>query len=47
MAEMIKLTTPLTDEDVMKLKAGDVVSISGVIYTLQYISESDSDNSRN
>lgn len=30
MAEMIKLTTPLTDEDVMKLKAGDVVSISGL-----------------
>lgn len=33
MAEIIKLTTPLTDEDVMKLKAGDIVSISGVIYT--------------
>ena len=33
MAEVIKLTTPLSDEDVMKLKAGDVVSISGVIYT--------------
>ena len=33
MAEIIKLKTPLTDEDVMKLKAGDVVSVSGVIYT--------------
>ncbi len=33
MADIIKLQTPLTDEDVMKLKAGDVVSVSGVIYT--------------
>jgi fumarate hydratase subunit beta len=33
MAEVIKLHTPLTDEDVLKLKAGDVVSISGIIYT--------------
>lgn len=33
MAEVIKLTTPLTTEDVIKLKAGDIVSISGVIYT--------------
>lgn len=33
MAEVIKLTTPLTNEDVMKLKAGDVVSLNGVIYT--------------
>ncbi|MBQ3198760.1 MAG: Fe-S-containing hydro-lyase [Firmicutes bacterium] len=33
MAEVIKLQTPLTDEDVMKLKAGDIVSLSGVIYT--------------
>lgn len=33
MADVIKLQTPLTNEDVMKLKAGDVVSISGVIYT--------------
>lgn len=33
MAEIIKLHTPLTDEDVMKLKAGDIVSLSGVIYT--------------
>lgn len=28
-----KLTTPLTDEDILKLKAGDVVYISGTIYT--------------
>lgn len=28
-----KLTTPLTDEDVSKLKAGDVVFITGNIYT--------------
>jgi fumarate hydratase subunit beta len=28
-----RLTTPLTDEDVMKLKAGDVVFITGTIYT--------------
>lgn len=33
MAEVIKLTTPLSSEDVMKLKAGDVVSLNGVIYT--------------
>lgn len=33
MAEVIKLHTPLTDEDVMKLKAGDIVSLNGVIYT--------------
>ncbi|MGX6591670.1 fumarate hydratase subunit beta [Cetobacterium ceti] len=30
---MIKLTTPLKDEDIAKLKAGDAVSITGVIYT--------------
>lgn len=30
---MIKLTTPLKDEDIKKLKAGDAVSITGVIYT--------------
>ena len=29
----IKLTTPLTDEDIMGLKAGDSVFISGEIYT--------------
>ncbi|MGL4970868.1 MAG: fumarate hydratase C-terminal domain-containing protein, partial [Cetobacterium sp.] len=30
---MIKLTTPLKDEDIKKLKSGDAVSITGVIYT--------------
>ncbi len=30
---MIRLATPLTDSDVEKLKVGDKVSISGVIYT--------------
>ncbi|WP_426709451.1 Fe-S-containing hydro-lyase [Cetobacterium sp. SF1] len=30
---MIKLTTPLKDEDIAKLKSGDAVSITGVIYT--------------
>ena len=33
MTEPIKLTPPLTDETVMKLKAGDRVVITGVIYT--------------
>ncbi len=33
MTEPIKITTPLTDEVVEKLKAGDRVVISGVIYT--------------
>ncbi len=28
-----KLTTPLTDEDIIKLKAGDKVYLSGVVYT--------------
>jgi fumarate hydratase subunit beta len=28
-----KLTTPLSDEDIIKLKAGDKVLLSGVIYT--------------
>jgi fumarate hydratase subunit beta len=28
-----KLTTPLTDEDIVKLKAGDVVFLSGIIYS--------------
>ncbi|TET82510.1 TRZ/ATZ family protein, partial [candidate division TA06 bacterium] len=28
-----KLTTPLSDEDVKKLKAGDTVFLSGTIYT--------------
>lgn len=30
---MIKLTTPLKDEDIKKLKSGDAVSITGFIYT--------------
>lgn len=30
---MIQLTTPLKEEDVAQLKVGDVVSISGYIYT--------------
>jgi len=29
----MKLTPPLTDEDVLKLRAGDQVTITGVIYT--------------
>jgi fumarate hydratase subunit beta len=33
MTSPIKITPPLTDEVVMKLKAGDRVLISGVIYT--------------
>lgn len=33
MADPIKLTPPLTDEVTMKLKAGDRVVITGVIYT--------------
>ena len=33
MSEAKVLTTPLTDEDVMKLRTGDKVLISGVIYT--------------
>ncbi len=28
-----KLTTPLSDEDVSKLKAGDIVYLNGVLYT--------------
>ena len=28
-----RLKTPLSDEDVKKLKAGDIVYLSGVIYT--------------
>lgn len=28
-----KLTTPLTDEDMVQLKAGDVVKLTGTIYT--------------
>ncbi len=30
---MIELTTPITDEDINKLKAGDVIAISGQILT--------------
>ena len=30
---MIKLTLPLSDEQIRSLKAGDAVSVSGVIYT--------------
>jgi fumarate hydratase subunit beta len=33
MSEPIRLTTPITDEDVEKLKIGDRVLISGTIYT--------------
>ncbi len=32
MAEQIRITTPLTDETVKKLKAGDSVLITGIIY---------------
>ena len=30
---MIELKTPCTSEDIEKLKCGDVVKISGVLYT--------------
>ncbi len=33
MSQVHYLTTPLTDEDVMNLKAGDIVYLSGTIYT--------------
>ena len=33
MAETIRLTTPLSDEDVTKLKIGDKVLLNGAIYT--------------
>lgn len=33
MSEIIKLTTPLSDEVIASLKSGDQVSISGVLYT--------------
>jgi fumarate hydratase subunit beta len=32
-AETIRLTTPLSDEDVLKLKIGDKVLLNGLIYT--------------
>ena len=33
MAKTVKLTAPLTDQDVLQLAIGDTVLISGVIYT--------------
>jgi len=33
MAEEIRMSTPLTDGDVEKLKIGDIVLLSGVVYT--------------
>ncbi len=33
MSEVYHLTTPLSDEDIEKLKAGDIVYLSGTIYT--------------
>jgi fumarate hydratase subunit beta len=33
MAKIVKLTPPLTDEDVLQLEIGDQVLVSGVIYT--------------
>ncbi|MEO0162297.1 MAG: fumarate hydratase C-terminal domain-containing protein, partial [candidate division WOR-3 bacterium] len=33
MSQPIRLNTPLTDEDVLKLKIGDSVLITGKIYT--------------
>jgi fumarate hydratase subunit beta len=33
MAKTVKLTPPLTDEDVLQLEIGDTVIVSGVIYT--------------
>ncbi len=33
MAKTIKLTAPLTDQDVLQLNIGDTVLVSGVIYT--------------
>jgi fumarate hydratase subunit beta len=33
MSDVIRITTPLSKEDALKLKAGDNVLISGVIYT--------------
>jgi len=33
MAQLIKLSTPLRDEDIVRLKAGDGVLLSGVVYT--------------
>jgi len=33
MSELIRLTTPLSDQDVEKLKIGDRILISGILYT--------------
>ena len=33
MQDIIKITTPLNEETVRQLKAGDVVSVNGIIYT--------------
>jgi len=33
MSDLIRLQTPLTDEDIVKLYAGDRILLSGVIYT--------------
>jgi fumarate hydratase subunit beta len=33
MAEEVKMKTPLTDEDVEKLRIGDIVLLSGTVYT--------------
>jgi fumarate hydratase subunit beta len=33
MSNVYHLTTPLSEEDVVKLKAGDIVYLSGVLYT--------------
>ena len=33
MSKVYNLTTPLSDEDIEKLKAGDVVYLSGTLYT--------------
>ena len=33
MSQVHYLTTPLTDEDVMNLKAGDIVYLSGTLFT--------------
>ena len=33
MSQVYHLTTPLSDDDITKLKAGDIVYLSGTIYT--------------
>ena len=32
---MINLTTPISDDDISRLKVGDQISISGIIYTVR------------